>query len=158
METVPFLEPSVGALSSWDDIRLLSVQINRLRRWHLPGLLFIGDAAHAMSPAFGVGINYAIQDAVAAANLLVPALGRGSLTEQDLALVQRRREPPVRKMQAVQRRLHDAVSRPGGGANLPSARALRRILAVIGPPARPLMGRFIGRGFRPERIDAEVLR
>jgi 2-polyprenyl-6-methoxyphenol hydroxylase-like FAD-dependent oxidoreductase len=157
VETVPFLEPSVGALTDWDDISLLSVQINRLSQWHQPGLLFIGDAAHAMSPAFGVGINYAIQDAVAAVNLLVGPLRDGTLTEQDLARVQQRREPPVRKMQAVQRRLHNVVGRPGGGANLPSPRALRRILRVIVPAGRPMMARFIGRGFRPEKIDAEVL-
>jgi 2-polyprenyl-6-methoxyphenol hydroxylase-like FAD-dependent oxidoreductase len=157
VETVPFLEPSVGALTGWDDISLLSVQINRLSRWHQPGLLFIGDAAHAMSPAFGVGINYAIQDAVATANLLVTPLRTGTLTEQDLARVQRRREPPVRKMQALQRRLHNAIGRPGAGARLPSPRALRRILAVLVPLGRPLMARLIGRGFRPEQIDAEVL-
>jgi 2-polyprenyl-6-methoxyphenol hydroxylase-like FAD-dependent oxidoreductase len=157
VETVPFLERSVAAVTNWDDIKLLSVQINRLRRWHQPGFLSIGDAAHAMSPAFGVGINYAIQDAVAAANLLVAPLRTHSVTDQDLARVQKRREPPVRMMQAIQRTLHNVVGRPGGGANLPSPPALRRIFAITGPPLRPFATRLVGRGFRPERIHANVL-
>ena len=156
-ETVPFLEPSVGALTDWDDIKLLSVQINRLERWHQPGLLLIGDAAHAMSPAFGVGINYAIQDAVAAANLLVAPLRSGSLGDADLAKVQQRREPPVRRMQAIQRTLHNVVARPGGGANLPSPQTIRRIAALSAPLLRPITARLIGRGFRPERIHPSVL-
>lgn len=157
VDAVPFLEPSVAAITDWQEVKLLSVQINRLKRWHLPGLLCIGDAAHAMSPAFGVGINYAIQDAVAAANLLVDPLRAGTLTERDLARVQRRREAPVRLMQALQARLHTVVARPGGGANLPSPPNLRRIFAVATPPLRPLTARLIGRGFRPERVRAAVL-
>jgi 2-polyprenyl-6-methoxyphenol hydroxylase-like FAD-dependent oxidoreductase len=157
VDTVPFLEPSVGAVTDWADIKLLSVQINRLKRWHQRGFLSIGDAAHAMSPAFGVGINYAIQDAVAAANLLVEPLRAGSLTEKDLTRVQKRREPPVRKMQAIQRTLHNVVGKPGGGAALPSPRVLRRIFAVTTVPFRPVIARVIGRGFRPERINPNVL-
>jgi 2-polyprenyl-6-methoxyphenol hydroxylase-like FAD-dependent oxidoreductase len=156
-ETVPFLARSVETLTDWQDVKLLSVQINRLSRWHLPGFLCIGDAAHAMSPAFGVGINYAVQDAVAAANLLVAPLRAGSLTEADLARVQRRRAAPVRTMQALQRQLHNVVARPGGGANLPSPPRLRRILAVATPPMRPVAARLLGRGFRPERISPQVL-
>lgn len=157
-ETAPFLDPAVGAVTSWEDVRLLSVQINRLSRWHLPGFLCIGDAAHAMSPAFGVGINYAVQDAVAAANLLVEPLRGGTVTEADLARVQRRRELPVRAMQTIQRSLHTAVGRPGSGANLPSPATLRRFLAVAAPPMRPIAARLIGRGFRPERVAPRVLR
>ena len=154
---VPFLEPSVAALTDWDDVKLLTVQINRLDCWHRPGLLCIGDAAHAMSPAFGVGINYAIQDAVATANLLVGPLRTGTLSEDDLARVERRRKPPVRVMQALQLTLHNVVAKPGGGANLPSPAALRRIFALAGPLSRPLAARLIGRGFRPERVSREVL-
>ena len=157
VDTVPFLEPSVEDLTDWDDVKLLTVQINRLSRWHQPGLLLVGDAAHAMSPAFGVGINYAIQDAVAAANLLVGPLRAGSLTEADLARVQHRRERAVRKMQAIQLWLHKVVARPGGGANMPSARTLRLVSAVVPPLVRPLTARLIGRGFRPERIEGHVL-
>lgn len=158
VETVPFLEPSVAALTSWEEVKLLSVQINRLQRWYQPGLLAIGDAAHAMSPAFGVGINYAIQDAVATVNLLLAPLRAGRVTEQDLARVQRRREPPVRKMQALQRRVHNVVGRPGGGANLPSPERLRVIFTALLPLLRPVISRVIGQGFRPERISADVLR
>lgn len=87
----PYLGNRVDELQSWEQIKLLTVQINRLRKWHLPGLLLIGDAAHAMSPAGGVGINLAIQDAVAAANLLAGHLRQGSVTEALLARVQQRR-------------------------------------------------------------------
>ncbi len=157
VETVPFLEPSVAALADWADVKLLTVQINRLQRWHQPGFLAIGDAAHAMSPAFGVGINYAIQDAVATANLLVGPMRSGSVTEADLARVQRRREPPVRKMQAIQRTLHNVVARPGSGAQLPSPRTLRRMFPLVSPVLRLISARLIGRGFRPERVDDQVL-
>ena len=93
---------------------------------------------------------------MAAANLLARPLRDGTLTERDLARVQRRREPPVRLMQALQARLHAVVARPGGGANLPSAATLRRIFALVTPPLRPLTARLIGRGFRPERIHPDV--
>ena len=150
---VPFLEPVVATLDDWDDVKLLSVQINRLEKWHLPGFLAIGDAAHAMSPAFGVGINYAIQDAVAAANVLVPALRAGAVTDDHLAAIERRRASPTRRMQSLQLRAHAIVGHPGGGANLPSAGRLRVVLAVVIPPLRFVIARVIGRGFRPERID-----
>src|SRR5271169_2769039 len=98
----PYLGDRVEELKDWEQIKLLSVQINRLRKWHQPGLLCIGDAAHAMSPAGGVGINLAIQDAVATANLLAAPLRDGRLTEQDLQKVQRRREFPTRFTQRLQ--------------------------------------------------------
>ncbi len=158
-EAAPFLESVVHELTSWDDVKLLSVQINRLDRWHLPGFLAIGDAAHAMSPAFGVGINYAIQDAVATANLLVPALRRRSLTEADLASVESRRARPARRMQAIQLRLHTVVARPGGAAAIPSPLPglVRVLLAIAVPPFRLVTAHLIGRGFRPERISRDVL-
>src|SRR5206468_1131872 len=89
-------------IESWDEVRLLTVKVDRLRRWAAPGILFIGDAAHAMSPIGGVGINLAIQDAVATANLLAGALATGRLTDEDLAHVQRRREFPTRITQKLQ--------------------------------------------------------
>jgi 2-polyprenyl-6-methoxyphenol hydroxylase-like FAD-dependent oxidoreductase len=156
---VPFLEPVVGSLKSWDDVKLLSVQIDRLAQWHLPGFLCIGDAAHAMSPAFGVGINYAIQDAVAAANLLAAPLRTGHVSEADLARVQKRRAVPVRRMQSLQLRMHNAIGKPGGAAILPYPlpRPLRAFLTIAIPPFRLVTARLIGRGFRPEKIRRELL-
>ncbi|MDQ1547482.1 MAG: hypothetical protein QOH69_2386 [Actinomycetota bacterium] len=158
--SVPFLAPVVDAVKSWDDVKLLSVQINRLQRWHRPGFLCIGDAAHAMSPAFGVGINYAIQDAVAAANLLVGPLRDGTLSEADLARVQKRRARPVARMQSLQLALHNAIGKPGGGAILPSPLpwSLRALLKVVVPPLRLVSAHVLGRGFRPERVSPAILR
>ncbi len=102
----PFLAKLVEAVKSWDEVSLLSVTIDRLTRWHKPGLLCIGDAAHAMSPAGGVGINLAIQDAVAAANRLARPLLEGKLSERDLAAVQERRMWPVRVIQGAQVFVH----------------------------------------------------
>jgi 2-polyprenyl-6-methoxyphenol hydroxylase-like FAD-dependent oxidoreductase len=157
--SIPFLTSVVEAITSWDDVKLLSVQINRLERWHLPGFLCIGDAAHAMSPAFGVGINYAIQDAVASANLLFQPLLAGTVIEADLARVQRRRARPVARMQSLQLVLHNAIGRPGGASILPSPLPwpLRALLAVAIPPLRVVAAHVIGRGFRPERISSALL-
>jgi 2-polyprenyl-6-methoxyphenol hydroxylase-like FAD-dependent oxidoreductase len=154
----PFLDQAVRSLASWDEVRLLTVQINRLDRWWQPGLLCIGDAAHAMSPAFGVGVNYAIQDAVAAANLLVEPLRSGPLTTDDLAGVQSRRLPPVRRMQALQRRAHGIIGRPGAGELLPDPmREWQRLTALLVLPLiRRLAARIVGRGFRPERIGPQL--
>jgi 2-polyprenyl-6-methoxyphenol hydroxylase-like FAD-dependent oxidoreductase len=156
--TVPFLAPVVGAIRTWDDVKLLSVQVNRLKRWHLSGFLAIGDAAHAMSPAFGVGINYAVQDAVAAANLLVAPLRAGSLTEADLARVQSRRSRATGRMQWLQLRLHARIGHPGAGAKLPSPGILRAAFALLGPILRVTAAHVIGRGFRREKIDPSILR
>jgi len=106
LQIAPYLGDRVEELKDWDQIKLLTVQINRLRRWSRPGLLCIGDAAHAMSPAGGIGINLAIQDAVATANLLADALRERRLTDALLARVQRRREFPTRLTQAVQVNAH----------------------------------------------------
>jgi 2-polyprenyl-6-methoxyphenol hydroxylase-like FAD-dependent oxidoreductase len=118
VRVAPFLAEVVGSLADWDQVKLLTVQVNRLGRWWRPGLLCIGDAAHAMSPAFGVGVNYAVQDAVATANLLVARLRSGTLDTDDLARVQRRRLPPVSGMQPLQLRLHAMIAKPGGGGFL----------------------------------------
>jgi 2-polyprenyl-6-methoxyphenol hydroxylase-like FAD-dependent oxidoreductase len=96
VELAPFLQDRVGELRDWNDLRLLTVRVNRLRQWHRPGLVCIGDAAHAMSPVGGVGINLAIQDAVAAANMLAGSLREGALSADDLAKIQRRRAFPAR--------------------------------------------------------------
>jgi len=101
----------VGELQDWELIKLLTVQVDRLRRWYRPGLLCIGDAAHAMSPAGGVGINLAIQDAVATANPLTAPLRAGQLTIEDLQRVQQRREWPTRMTQRVQLMIQNRVIR-----------------------------------------------
>jgi 2-polyprenyl-6-methoxyphenol hydroxylase-like FAD-dependent oxidoreductase len=154
----PFLADELTRLLEWDEVQLLSVQIDRLEKWHLPGFLAIGDAAHAMSPAFGVGINYAIQDAVATANLLAGPLTDGTLDQGHLAAVQSRRYPATRKMQFLQRSVHRFVGRPGGGGRTPPEAALSRTAPAVARLMRPLLGRLVGRGFRPEVISPEVLR
>jgi 2-polyprenyl-6-methoxyphenol hydroxylase-like FAD-dependent oxidoreductase len=111
-ELMPELADRVGELRDWEQVKLLTVQSNRLPRWWVPGYLAIGDAAHAMSPAGGVGINLAIQDAVEAANVLWRPLRDRRLTTADLATVQRRRELPTRLVQAVQTQLQQLVIAP----------------------------------------------
>src|SRR5262245_53719991 len=102
----PFLRDAVGDIDDWNKVKLLTVQVNRLRQWYRPGLLFIGDAAHAMSPAGGVGINLAVQDAVATANLLADKLRQGTCETDDLRLAQQRREWPARMTQGIQVFIH----------------------------------------------------
>ena len=131
----PNLRDRVEELSTWDDVALLTVQVNRVREWHVPGALLIGDAAHAMSPIGGVGINLAVQDAVATARILGPLLADGSFTDRDLAAVQRRRLFPTRVTQGVQlmaqRRVVDPLLRATGPVNAPAMlRLVDRIPAV----------------------------
>jgi 2-polyprenyl-6-methoxyphenol hydroxylase-like FAD-dependent oxidoreductase len=148
----PFLGDRAGALESWDQIKLLTVQINRLKRWHRPGLLCIGDAAHAMSPAGGVGINLAVQDAVAAANLLARPLREGTVTEDLLARIQERREFPTRVTQRVQALAHKgfaAIFRNPGPTKVPWQ--LR--LVVNTPGFKRLLARGVGLGVRPEHVQ-----
>jgi 2-polyprenyl-6-methoxyphenol hydroxylase-like FAD-dependent oxidoreductase len=148
----PFLADRVGELRSWDDVSMLDVQVDRLGRWHRPGFLCIGDAAHAMSPIGGVGINLAVQDAVAAANLLTDPLWSGALTERDLARVQRRRTLPTVLTQRGQRTIQDRFLRPllagrsAGGAPL-ALRLLDRYPVLQGVTAY-----LIGIGIRPEHV------
>jgi len=148
---VPFLADRVGELATWDDAKLLTVKVDRLHEWSKPGLLCIGDAAHAMSPVGGIGINLAIQDAVAAANLLVPALRRGTPTGEELRAVQRRRELPTRITQAVQILAQNRVIAPtlaGAPVRVPlPVRLLDRF-----PRLRRLPARAIGLGVRPEHV------
>jgi len=158
---VPRLSQVLQRLTDWDDIKLLSVQIDRLTQWSVPGALCIGDAAHAMSPAFGVGINYAIQDAVATANILVPLLRSGAdvaALDAGAREVERRRARPTERMQRIQLALHRTIAK--GGAQLlhaPPTLRERVLLANLLPILKPLAVRLIGFGFRPERIDAAVL-
>ncbi len=150
----PFLRDRVHELSSWDDVRLLTVVVDRLAHWHRPGLLCVGDAAHAMSPMGGVGINLAIQDAVAAANVLARPLAAGTLTERDLAAVERRRTFPTRAVQAAQVFAADRIFGAGGnGARARPGwipwplRLLRRF-----PYLRRVPARLLGVGIRPEHV------
>ncbi|MFE7778371.1 FAD-dependent oxidoreductase [Streptomyces sp. NPDC057445] len=111
-EAAPWLADRVHALRSWDEVKLLDVRLDRLRRWYRPGLLCIGDAAHAMSPVFGIGINLAVEDAVAAARHLVGPLRAGSVGPRDVRAVQRRRRPTTAGTQALQRVAHRQVIEP----------------------------------------------
>lgn len=147
----PFFGSRVDVLHGWEQVQVLTVQLNRLQQWHRPGLLCIGDAAHAMSPAGGVGINLAIQDAVAAANLLSRPLLKKRLTDADLARVQRRRELPTRVTQSVQYILHKGFARvfdnPGP---LHAPWQLRVALRI--PGIYRALGYAVGIGFRPEHV------
>jgi 2-polyprenyl-6-methoxyphenol hydroxylase-like FAD-dependent oxidoreductase len=147
--TAPVLRSVVNELTDWDQVKLLSVRMDRLNQWYKPGLLCIGDAAHAMSPAGGVGVNYAIQDAVATANLLAGKLRQGDVCLADLRRVQRRREWPVRLMQAMQA----AQMATYGRAYRPDADP-QRILELFSAfaPFKRLFGRVVGLGFRREHV------
>jgi 2-polyprenyl-6-methoxyphenol hydroxylase-like FAD-dependent oxidoreductase len=155
----PFLADRVNELKDWDDIKLLSVAVDRLRRWYRPGLLCIGDAAHAMSPIGGVGINLAIQDAVATANILAEPLSRNSVTERHLENIQRRRMFPTRATQGLQILLQDRVIIPTLKSttkiqSLPLPLRLFRQMPVL----RRIPARIIGIGFRPEHVASSVAR
>jgi 2-polyprenyl-6-methoxyphenol hydroxylase-like FAD-dependent oxidoreductase len=149
---LPVARDHVGEIRGWEDVKLLTVKVDRLMRWSRPGLLCIGDAAHAMSPVGGVGINLAIQDAVAAANLLTIPLRSGRLTPDDLDRVQRRRQWPTRATQRIQL----FVQRRVIGRVLGAARPLRPALVVRLLGAVPLLqripARLIGIGVRPEHV------
>ena len=139
-------------LGSWDDVKLLTVKVNRLKEWALPGLLFIGDAAHAMSPIGGVGINLAIQDAVATANLLGPALRRGPPSLEELRSVQRRRHFPTWATQALQLTIQNrAVDPILASGKTPGVPAIIR-LAQRFPILQRIPAYLIGVGFRPEHV------
>jgi 2-polyprenyl-6-methoxyphenol hydroxylase-like FAD-dependent oxidoreductase len=156
-ELVPELAGRVGEIRTWDDVKLLSVQVNRLRRWYRPGLLLIGDAAHAMSPVGGVGINLAIQDAVTAANVLGPALRGGSPSIWHLARVQVRRQIPtlvVQRLQVIAQRQVIAPTLRRRPSRLVAA--LGRLVRVPGVSAMlpRLAGRLIGLGIMRSRVKA----
>jgi 2-polyprenyl-6-methoxyphenol hydroxylase-like FAD-dependent oxidoreductase len=152
VEMSAFLSDRVGELKSWDDVKLLSVTVDRLRKWWRPGLLCIGDAAHAMSPIGGVGINMAVQDAVAAANRLAGPLRAGKMTDEDLEAIQQRRTPPVRFTQwlqlAIQRRI---ISRVLESHQRPKPPLFFKAFGVF-PALRRIPARLIGVGIRPEHV------
>jgi 2-polyprenyl-6-methoxyphenol hydroxylase-like FAD-dependent oxidoreductase len=146
---MPFLGSRIEtALRSWDDTGFLEVRVNRLRRWYRPGLLCIGDAAHAMSPVAGVGINLAIQDAVAAANELTEPLLERTLTVRDLARVQRRRSLPTRVTQRVQRLMQRQIVSAAGRPDMPTSIPLPLRVLSRTPPLLRLFSRFMAIGIR----------
>jgi 2-polyprenyl-6-methoxyphenol hydroxylase-like FAD-dependent oxidoreductase len=152
VEINPALGDRVQELASWDDIKLLTVVIDRLKRWYRDGLLCIGDAAHAMSPVGGIGINVAIQDAVAAGNILGPALRKGPVPESLLAEVQKRREWPTRMTQSLQVVVQNLVIRNVlQMQKKPHAPFLMKLFKWF-PALRRIPGRIIGMGFRPKHV------
>jgi 2-polyprenyl-6-methoxyphenol hydroxylase-like FAD-dependent oxidoreductase len=156
LEMSPFLSDRIGELKSWDDIKLLSVTVDRLQRWWRPGLLCIGDAAHAMSPIGGVGINMAVQDAVAAANRLAAPLRAGKVTDDDLQAIQDRRTLPVRFTQwlqlTIQKRIISRVLEMGGSQQRPKPPLLFKLFNVF-PALRRIPARLLGLGIRPEHVQ-----
>jgi 2-polyprenyl-6-methoxyphenol hydroxylase-like FAD-dependent oxidoreductase len=148
----PYLRDRVDELRDWDDVSLLSVRVDRLQKWSRPGLLCIGDAAHAMSPVGGVGINLAIQDAVATANILAEKIRTRNFTDTDLLEVQRRREFPTRATQKLQVTIQNAVIKRVLTSSQPitipwPVRLMQRV-----PALRRIPARIIGIGFRPEHV------
>ncbi|MEO5993826.1 MAG: FAD-dependent oxidoreductase [Arthrobacter sp.] len=150
----PDLADRVGAIASLAELHWLDVRLNRLRQWHINGLLCIGDAAHAMSPAGGVGINLAIQDAAAAAAILAPALLRGKVPRTELAKVQRRRRLPTVVVQTGQRVMHKLLFEPIMIGKRSGAPAALLSVARHSPAIRHLLPRFIAFGPRPEHAPA----
>ena len=143
----------VHEISNWDDVKLLTVAVDRLRQWYQSGLLCIGDAAHAMSPIGGVGVNLAIQDAVACANRVTTPLRERRLTDSDLAAVQARRQLPTRITQWLQLKVQNRVIRRvlAGSETLVPPLPLRIISRV--PLLQRTPARIIGVGVRPEHIE-----
>ncbi|MCP4618923.1 MAG: FAD-dependent oxidoreductase [Bradyrhizobium sp.] len=155
----PVLKSGISDVKSWDDMKLLTVAINRLKKWAQPGLLCIGDAAHAMSPVGGVGVNLAVQDAVATANLLAAKLAQGTPSEADLDAVQSRREFPVRMTQRMQVVMQDnivAMALKQGTQALKAPWPLRVVTAV--PVLQGITARFLGLGVRPEHVQSPAVR
>jgi 2-polyprenyl-6-methoxyphenol hydroxylase-like FAD-dependent oxidoreductase len=153
-KALPFLAARVDELRSWDDIKLLSVSIDRLRTWYRTGLLCIGDAAHAMSPVGGVGINLAIQDAVAAANILWKPLKDGTLTTFDLAKVQHRRTLPTRVTQRLQVMAQNRFAQPVLRSTKPLEVPWALRLLDRTPLLQRIPARIVGVGVRPEHVQS----
>lgn len=153
-KAVPWLGPRLAAIRTWDDVKLLTVATDRLPRWSRPGLLCIGDAAHAMSPVGGVGINLAIQDAVATARLLAATLRSSSVSADDLDAVRRRCLWPTKVTQAMQMAIQDKVLVPviAGDATLHVPVPLQWVSRM--PALQRLLARVLGMGVRPEHVSA----
>ena len=155
VEIAPGLAAGIDAIRSFDDVKLLSVALDRLTRWSRPGLLAIGDAAHAMSPVGGVGINLAVQDAVAAANILAAPLAAGANPDPLLARVQERRWKPTTRMQAIQRFAHQRVIEPMLRGEITRAPFAVRLLDAI-PLLRRIPGRILGLGFGRQHVQSPL--
>jgi 2-polyprenyl-6-methoxyphenol hydroxylase-like FAD-dependent oxidoreductase len=152
VEMSPFVSNRIGELKSWDDVKLLSVSVDRLQQWWRPGLICIGDSAHAMSPIGGVGINIAVQDAVAAANRLAAPLKAGTVKDSDLQAIQARRTLPVRFTQWLQLTIQKrVVSRVLGGTERPKPPLLFKLTGMV-PLLRRLPALLLGVGIRPEHV------
>ncbi|MGQ0457615.1 MAG: FAD-dependent oxidoreductase [Hyphomicrobium sp.] len=149
---VPFEPDRAKSIESLDDVKLLVVQVDRLKDWSKPGLLCIGDAAHAMSPVGGVGINLAIQDAVATANLLAEPLREGRLTDDDVAGVQARREWPTKATQRLQLMMQNTIIAPALSSEGPVSPPLALRLLTSFPVLSGIPARLLGMGFRPEHV------
>ncbi len=148
----PFLSDRIAELKSWDDIKLLSVTVDRLQKWWRPGLICIGDAAHAMSPIGGVGINMAVQDAVAAANRLWRPLQDGTASDEDLRAIQERRTLPMRFTQWLQLTIQKRIiSRVLEGQQRPRPPLFFKLFNIF-PALRRIPARLIGVGIRPEHV------
>ncbi len=149
----PFAAGRVDAIASWDDIKLLTVAVNHIGTWARPGLLCIGDSAHAMSPIGGVGVNLAVQDAIATANILCARLKEGPATLEDLHKVQQRRAFPARATQRVQVFVQNTIIAKvlGSGETVTAPMPLK--IAQHVPGLRYLAGRMVGLGVRPEHIE-----
>ena len=153
VDLVPWLGDRIGTLTDFDDVKLLDVQLNRLRRWYTDGLLLIGDAAHAMSPVGGVGINLAVADAVAAGRILADPLRAGRVSTRDLARVQARRWVPTALIQGVQRAIHAKVIAASVQGAATTAPAPVRMFTRI-PLLRKIAGYGVAIGPLPEHIPA----
>jgi 2-polyprenyl-6-methoxyphenol hydroxylase-like FAD-dependent oxidoreductase len=149
----PFLSDRVGELKTWDDVKLLSVTVDRLQKWWRPGLICIGDAAHAMSPIGGVGINMAVQDAVAAANRLAAPLRAGKAADEDLQAIQKRRALPMRFTQWLQLTIQKRIiSRVLASHERPKPPQVFKLFNSF-PGLRGIPARLVGIGIRPEHVE-----
>jgi 2-polyprenyl-6-methoxyphenol hydroxylase-like FAD-dependent oxidoreductase len=155
VDAVPWLASHIDQIASWDDVKLLTVTVDRLEKWSLPGLVMIGDSAHAMSPVGGVGINLAIQDAVASANLLAARLASGTLADADLERVRERRLWPTRVVQFVQVEAHRRILAPllRSGGRDPGPPLPIRIVSAL-PWLQRRFASWVGLGIRPEHVHS----